>query len=177
MSDLDTALDAAKSPATTVPVCLRGDLQADFEDLERRLEIVTKNSPDSLAGNPEARELAEQIEALRGEMESATVPIRVEALARPKWLAMVAKYPVREDNEVDDTFGFATDEMWPELVRASITPHVSDETWAKLDSKLTAGQMEALGLAAAALNRRGKVSIPKSSAASAALRTAAETSS
>jgi hypothetical protein len=82
MTDIKSMLNGARLPERTVPICLRGDLVAEHEELERQLEEANRRASDSLAGNG-AGELADRIEALQEEMRAATVTFRVRALPKP----------------------------------------------------------------------------------------------
>lgn len=167
---LKEKLAAAKLPEKTVPICLRGDLQAEFEELERQLSEAEKKAGDSLAGSG-ARAIAQKIEALREQMLEHTVEFRLRAMPRPKWKAFVAEHPPRkaEDGSVDERdkwMGINTDTFFDVLVRASIVdPQLDDDDWATLDANLTDRQFDQLSDAAWGLNRR-EVDVPFSRAAS-----------
>lgn len=167
-TDLDTALANAQLPERTVPTCLRGDLQATCEDLQRQLDLENaKPDPDSLAGNPRVAELTDAIEDLREQMEAATVVLRVRGLPNKVWQRMAAEHPPREDNALDAMYGCNFETLAPLLVRRTLTPPVDDAQWERLYEVLSNGQFETLFLAAHAATR-GRVSIPKSSRVSAA---------
>lgn len=170
--DLDAALAGSRRPERTVDVCLRGDLQADFEDLERELEQERSREPDSLAGNPRVRELAEQIEDLRVEMQAATVTLRLRGMGNMEWNALVAAHAARDGNAGDNAYGYNTDTFFPALVEACLVD-VTPQQWARLYEAITSGQFEDLSTAAIAASRR-RVDVPKSFVASEVLRKPAE---
>jgi hypothetical protein len=172
MTDLDTALANAKRPERTVSICLRGDLQAEFEDLERQLQVEQQRPGDSLAGNPAVREIAEKMEALRQQMQDSTVVVRLRGLGNPEWRKLVQAHEPREGNDADAMFGYNEESFFPELVKACLVD-VTDAQWDKLYETITAGQFEELNNAALAVSRR-KVDVPKSFVASEVLRTPAE---
>jgi hypothetical protein len=165
MTDLDTALANAKLPERTIPLCLRGDLQAEFEDLDRELVDEQAKPNDSLAGNPRIIELTEQLDRLREQMKDSTVVLRVRALSNRAWLALVNEHEPREGNHVDAAYGFNLETLAPVLVRRCLVPKVEDDQWERLYAVLSNGQFEQLFLAAHGATR-GKVDIPKSFAAS-----------
>jgi hypothetical protein len=170
VKDVKTLIREAKLPEDTVPICLRADLQAEFERLERDLERAERTTADSLAGNG-ARQVAEQIEALRQQMTDATVAFRLRAMPRPAWREFTAGHPPRKDgDDIDDRdqlLGVNVDTFFEALVRASVVePELDGEDWdLLLGDKLTDRQFDHLAQAAWALNRRD-VDVPFSLAAS-----------
>lgn len=174
--DLDAALAAAKMPERTVDLCLRGDLQALFESLESELREsrAAGTAVDSLAGDPHARELAEQITALQDDMAAHTVTLTVRGITNPHWNKLVADCPVRDGNSTDRALGYDVDKFFPLLVKTCLLD-VTDEQWQKLYATISAGQFEALSDASLAVSRR-RVDVPKSLLASEVLRIS-ETSS
>lgn len=163
-------LAAAKLPEKPVPICLRGDLQVQFEELEGQLKEAEKAKGDSLAGSG-TRAIAEQIEAVREEMLEHTIEFRLRAMPRPQWKVFVAEHPPRkgEDGGIvdEDRFvGVNTSTFYDALVRmAVVDPELDDEDWATLDAALTDRQFDQLADAAWGLNRRD-VDVPFSRAAS-----------
>ena len=169
-------LGTAKLPETTVPVCLRGDLAADFEDLERQLEEAesARDNTDSLDSGVEVAELSEKIEALRAEMKDDTFIFRLRALSRRAYRALVADHPPRKVTDAEghetvhdgDGLGFNMETFFEPLLRIAIVdPELTDDSWAELLEHLTDRQFEDLASAAWLLNRR-EVDIPFSRAAS-----------
>lgn len=178
-ANIKDMLKAAKLPEKQVPICLRGDLQAEFEDAERRLTDAENNTGDSLAGNG-ARAVAEQIEALRQQMQEHTVPFRLRALPRPAWKDLLAAHPPRkgDDGAVDERdkyVGVNLDTFFEALVRSAVVePQMDDEDWAMLFGEaLTDRQFDLLSDAAWGLNRR-EVDVPFSRAALRILGSASE---
>lgn len=186
-------LAGAKLPEKTVPICLRGDLVAEFEDLERQLEeAVREDKRDSLE-DPGPVAVAERMQQLRAEMAEFTYPFRLRAMPRTAWREFVAQHPPRQqeqdgEQEIDPRdriFLLNTDTFWPALIRASVyDPQLTDDQWRELlgddeeerrrreaeslpteDGVLTDKQFSALADAAWGLNRRD-VNVPFSPAAS-----------
>jgi hypothetical protein len=169
-------LGTAKLPERSVEVCLRGDLQADLEVLEREHEQAEEqqDTANALDAGSEVAEISEKIQALRTEMKDHTYPFRVRALSRRAYRALVAAHPPRkvtddEGNEkVDeaDGMGFNVETFFDALLRvALVDPEVDDTTWSNLMDRLTDRQFEELAGAAWLLNRQ-EVDIPFSRAAS-----------
>jgi hypothetical protein len=171
--DITEALAGARLPEKTVPICLRGDLQARFEELERQLVAAQRDTSDSLAAGSRPRELAEQIEALRREMADHTVTFTLRAVPRRAWTKLVADHPPREDNQVDRVLGVNEETFISVLIReATVDPELTDDQWDLLDEKLTEFQWQKLFNAAWSLNARD-VDVPFSHAASTILRATA----
>ncbi len=184
MTDIKSILAEARLPERTVPICLRGDLVAEYEELDRQLEEANRRAADSLAGNG-AGELLDRIEALQEEMRAATVTFRVRALPKPAWRALLAAQPPRHDdddkpNQEDAAIGVNMETFWDAIARAClIEPVIDDETGAMMagpEGRLTDRQIGQLADAAWAVNR-GDVSVPFSLAVSQARRTTGTASS
>ncbi|MCZ7440812.1 hypothetical protein O7598_30795 [Micromonospora sp. WMMC241] len=170
MIDFKTLLAGAKLPERTVPICLRGDLTAEFEALEEQLEEALRVPASSLEGDGSAG-IAEQIEALREQMQAHTYRFRLRAMPHHVWMAFCADHPPRKDDdggvdERDKLLGVNAETFWPALVRRSVVdPTLDDGEWATLGEALTDRQFNALADAAWALNRR-EIDVPFSPAAS-----------
>lgn len=171
LKNFKAMLAQAKLPERTVPICLRGDLVAQHEQLNEELELLEKKAVDSLAGNGGA-ELAERITELEEQMRESTYPFLLRAMPRHEYGAFRSKHPVRLNDDGkpvdlrDFKFEMNVDTGAEPLVRASLVdPEMSDEEWSQLSETLTDSQFEDLFLAAWTLNRRD-VDIPFSRAAS-----------
>lgn len=178
MTNIKDLLNGARLPERTVPICTRGDLVAEHEELERQLDEANRRASDSLAGNG-AGEIIDRMAALQDEMRASTVTFRLRALPKPKWRALLAEHPPRrtEDDRPDPedaAIGVNMETFWDAIVRAClIDPEVDDESWALMagdDGRLTDRQIGALADAAWAVNR-GDVSVPFSHAVSQAKQT------
>jgi len=175
MDPLDI-IDAARPAETTVSLCLRGDLVAEFELLEEAL-AAEKSKPrdDSLAGGGAMRELAEKIEALREEMATFIVTFRLRAMPRLYYRKLTDDHPPRIDADgsvhIDDARLQVNNEtFFGPLIRACLVePKIDAPRLTKLlDETLSDRQYEQLADAALLVNR-GTVSVPKSLLASAVL--------
>ncbi len=189
VASIKQLLQQAKLPETTVRICLRGDLQAQFEQAERELAEAQRQGGDSLAGNGE-RVIAERIEALRREMVHFTAVFRLRAMPQPAWKRLCAAHPPRknEDGSVDERdklVGINVESFFEAVIRGCVVePALDDEDWrillgdteAERDRRLAAGepveegkltdrQFDGLADAAWALNRH-EVDVPFSRAAS-----------
>ena len=173
MTDPLDILRAAKLPETTVPVCVRGDLAAEVEALDKQLASLNGQA-DRLVGNPEARQLAEKIEALRAEMVDSTISLRLRAMPHRDYAKLAGAHKPRKDEEVDRLLGVNMETFPAALIRASIVdPELDDDTWNGLVDALTFEQWDTLTTAAWNLNRR-EVTVPFSATASRILQTSGE---
>jgi hypothetical protein len=171
-------LKEARRPERAVPICLRGDLLADWQAAEEELKRAQGGRGDSLEDGGIA-ELAERVRALEAEMLEHSDQFRLRAMPRYKFRALVAAHPPRTGddgtNREDAQLGVNRDTFFPDLIRASIVePVLDDEDWKTLlgdpddpddEGLLTDRQFGDLEDAAWFLNR-GEVDIPFSRAAS-----------
>lgn len=167
INELDALLDASRQPEQTVNVCLRGDLQAEWEKLEQELTTLRAASKATLAGDPEETALAERIRAVEEQMRTATVPMVLRALTRRPWQQLCESHPPRPDNPSDRVVGANTATFYDALIEASVvSPDFggSDRLKRLLDT-LTSMQFDMLASAAWDLNRRD-VGVPFSLTAS-----------
>jgi hypothetical protein len=169
-------LGEARLPEKTVDICLRGDLVADFEDLERQLEEAAASRSDALDAGADVAEIAQRLEALTAEMREHTYAFRLRAMPKPKFRQLIADHPPRkvvnaageeEFHERDRMVGLNYDTFFDALVRGAVVdPELTNAEFdLLLDEKLTDQQFGALSDAAWNLNVKG-VDIPFSPAAS-----------
>ena len=163
MTDIKALIKGARLPEATVPLCLRADLVAEYERVKRELEKVRAATAGSLAGPGEqGADLEERLRALWPEMAESTLTVTLRALPSPRYQALVAEHPPRQDgDEVDKRdrfFGFNVDTFFPVLARAcTVAPDLDAEDWNGLigeDGKLTDAQVGKLCDAAWKLNRK-----------------------
>ncbi|MEV1013781.1 MULTISPECIES: hypothetical protein [unclassified Micromonospora] len=163
-------LAAAKLPERTVDICLRGDLQAEWEDLHRQLADAEMAAAKDkrLAGDAAVKAIGEQITAVQDQMRADTIVFRMRALSRKVWAELIKQHPPRKDNDEDQQLGYNVDTFMVALIRASTysPDDLDDETWADLlDERITEWQFAQLQNTALALNVR-KVDVPNSFAVS-----------
>ncbi|MGI5233839.1 hypothetical protein [Actinoallomurus sp. CA-142502] len=166
MADIEDILGSAELPQKTVELCLKGNLQADFEVLERQLREAEETDDDALAGGVRARELAEQIEDVRRKMAEHVTMFRFTALGAKSYSDLLAKHPPTEEQKQAGA-GVNLD-TWPAALVAAcaLDPKMTVEQAERLHDKITDGQWEELYDTALACNRK-KVDVPFSFAASA----------
>lgn len=169
-ADYKAMRKAARMPERTVPICFRGDLLADFEALDRELEVAKTANVDSLDSG--TGDLLERMDAIQAEMRENTYLVRLRAMDFRFYNALVAKHPPRRDDDgallADDSgLKVNTETFWEPLLRASIIdPELpANADWEEFVEGITDYQYNELAVAALALNRSG-VDVPFSHAAS-----------
>lgn len=153
-----------QSPAErVVTLVLDAGAARKIEDLEKQL-IAARSVDDTLAGSPDARRIAEQIDALIAAAEESKIDVTIRQLPRKQWTDLKLKYPP------DDPRMYLYDvAIFEEAVPASWAgPEVDDDTRDKLLEQINGGQWERLCAAVQVVN--GDVSVPFSALASQALR-------
>lgn len=170
-------LKTARLPERSISICLRGDLIADIQELERELEASVKREAgaDRLAGGPRAeqKKIAGQIEAKRAEMAEESIAFRVRALKperrnpddAPGWRDLVRQYPPPKDDTAKlgvDLIPF----MGEAIPLSVVSPDDMDaEDWETFNDNVPASELSKLMTAVWELNTEG-VDIPKSLIAS-----------
>lgn len=170
---IDDVFAESKLPRRSVPICLRGDLVAEWQDLERRFKAAnTAPEEDSLAStkSADAVELAKQMADLQEQMRASTRNFRLQGLPGSQWRELLKAHPPREGDEGDagaefnrDTFGIAA------LAACCVMPKMTVAQAEKLiDEKLADGQWSTLFAHIYQMNS-SEVNVPFSFAASAIL--------
>lgn len=166
MGSFDDFIAGASLPTATVPLCVAGDLQAEWEDLERDLQDAVRSAGDSLAAGGAPRRIAEQMEALREKMRQHERTVKFRALSRRAYRDLVLQHPPRDDDAIDqaqmlnmDTFPVAV------IAACAVEPVMTVEQVGQLEDRLTDWQFNEL-FAACMLVNRTEVSVPKSVTAS-----------
>lgn len=146
VEDIDEFFDGYHLPEDEVPICMRSDLQRQFEQLSRALEAARQApASDSFAGGAsgaEARRIAEQLEALRQEMQSHVRVFVLKAIPRKEWRDLLRDHPPRpQDLPADhnvESFPIAA------LVACSVKPKLTEEKAGRLVDVITQGQWGAI---------------------------------
>lgn len=161
-------LQSATRPEKVVPIVLKADIAAQIEVLELELIELRKNDLESLAGNPEAAEIAGKIEALIEESKGSTVNVTIRGLPRKAWSDLKAKHPPADPR----LFLYGPTFMDEAVPACWAGPELDAETRDKLLDALTGGQWDHLCMAVQNVN--GDVEIPFSALATVARRTSVE---
>jgi hypothetical protein len=167
MIDIDEVIASAKLPEKTLPLNLRGDLQAEWEDLERQLRVAQENADDdTLAGDPKARKIANRMVAISKEMAEHTVVFRFRALPKTAYSDLLTKHKADENTE-HQVDGLDWDTYPTALIAAcSVDPKMSVAQADRLSERVTDRQWDDLFATALSCNR-DKVDVPFSFSASA----------
>jgi hypothetical protein len=151
---IDEILGQIKRPERTVPICLRGDLAAVYEQLGRDFEVAdTTVTDDVLAGgsSTEAAKLAAEMASIRQQMLDVTEIFVLRALPRSEWVELAREHPARDGIDLGDV---NEDTFIPALVAAcAITPAMTVEQATILHRTLSEGQWGAIATAVWDLNR------------------------
>lgn len=180
MSEFKSLLAAAKLPERSVQVCLRGDLRARFDDLERQLKEARESKrtrPSRMGQSSDAVEIVAEQDALREEMAAAMVDVTVRALPRAKWHEIRTRHaPDDSSDEGDRALGVKLDPFMGEVMPLCIVdPQMDADDWTRLNEVLSAGDFDRLFSAVWDVNRSG-VDIPKSRLASLVIAESADAS-
>lgn len=166
IKQLDNLLNSARLPESTVTVCLRGDLQAEWERLNAKLAELRAAPGRKLTDNSEASAIAARIREIEGEMKEATLELTLRALPRRDWIRLLRDHPPRKGDEGDKALGLNAETFFDALVpRSIISPELNEDQVSRLMDALSSAQYDKLLETAWSLNRRD-VSVPFSPLAS-----------
>lgn len=167
MANFDDLIGKARLPEGSVPVCLRGDLAARHEQLERDLAAAQDaDNADSLAAGGQARKIAQEIEQLQDEMREHTHDFVFRGLPSRQYRDLVEQHPPRKDNATDAVFGADMSTFPVALIaKCCIDPVMTVEQVEQLADVTTEGAQMDMFMCAAGLNRN-RVDVPKSVLAS-----------
>jgi hypothetical protein len=167
MANWDDLKKGFTPQSDAVPICLRGDLAARYERLERELaEARDEDAQDSLAAGGQTLKIAREMEDLRGEMLQHTHHFQFKALPKSKYRDLVADHRPR-DGDPDDAQWGANLATFPQaLIQACCTdPVMTVEQVEEMCGMLSDGQVVEMFGCAVRLNREN-ADIPKSLLAS-----------
>lgn len=164
--DVAAILESAKRAEKTVELCLRGDLVAQVEELDRQLRASNSTGGDRLVGNVAGRKIAQQIAALQADMRDATIVVRLRAMPRREFQKFIAEHGPRDGNAEDRAAGVNVDTYFDELIKAcAVAPELTEAQWDQLLDAVNTRQWNDLRAAASDLNTE-RVTVPFSAAAS-----------
>lgn len=147
----------AKLATKSVPICLRGDLQAEYEGLEREQKLLrdAQKRGGTLSGSTdELKAIEEKLTVLREEMQDSTQTFTLRALSKKRFSDLKAAHAPRRDNDDDARLGWNGDTFTVALVQACLVdpaltvPEVED----LVDTVFTQGQWDKLFVEALYLN-------------------------
>lgn len=165
MTTFEDVLKQAALPETSVALCLRRDLAGRFRELERKLQTANTVAT-SLGERAESSVIAEEMEALRKEMDAHEVTFRIRALKALDWDRVEASLPQRGKDE--SPADFAAERFYPVIAdlvsRCVIDPVMTVEQVGQLVDVLSGADWDLLSGTVWEINN-GREGIPFSVAA------------
>lgn len=136
--NIDQLIKAAKMPQRTIPVCVRGDLTLELQELQAQLEEKGHaGNPQTLAGVGDAG-IRKQVEEIIKEMKRFTVNFILRALPDDQFNDLKAQHPPRVGV---DEYGYNEDTFHKALFLATLThPDITEQQWDDLRVNLSRGQ-------------------------------------
>lgn len=165
---LDEILNGRKRPQKSIPICLRLDVVAEIEELERQIQSGKGNAADDLrmvSGEAETAELADRIRELEAVAHQYSIDLRVQALDRTEWPEKVAVYTETDDTGEKKLNLPGLIEHVLSMPGVIVSPEMTTEQRTNLLSGLSDGQWEKVMNDVFQLNRR-TVDVGKSLTAS-----------
>jgi hypothetical protein len=163
--------DTFKPPTASATVCARADLFAEYERL-RELHtraVEADKALDTAAQQPQAPALAEQIAALREQMQASEVTFTFRGVGRRREEQLLREHPAtdaQQETAARNSFHvlFNPDTYFPALAaEACIEPEGIDlAEWQRIYDEWTDGQTQPLRVAVFTVNKAG-AEVPKDS--------------
>ena len=102
MPSIEDVLGKIKVPVRSVAICLRGDLQAEHDDLTARLDFLNREAlgNNSLSGGGERREVAQRIHDLEAEMRDAEITFKFRGLGKNTLKRITDRFPAPEGSNM-----------------------------------------------------------------------------
>lgn len=168
MSELSVKdrIKGAKRERRTYKINLRGDLVAEIEQREDRLEKLQEENRNKIAsgsarlGGPaaddtEAGRLAQEILDLRNEMAGDWLELVLEHQGFDKWRDFKLNHPPREEVEEDKVTNLNYDALVRDFMPGCVVePSLDDEDWEGLFRSCNPGDLRDLGGVAYGLHER-----------------------
>lgn len=157
-----TLIDSARRRESTYRLCLRGDLLAEHERLERDLEAATQGGATAATLSTVAVDLAARIRAVEADIAENTATLTFRALPRREWDQLLDSHPARDGKQ--EAFDVST--LPVALVAASLAdPTMTVGEVEELFDVVNEGQRDGIFAAAWAVNTEA-TAIPFSERAS-----------
>jgi len=172
VSSIEDILARARPVERVVPVCLRGDLLAEWDSLEHQLATVGESGDEGSLGTlSPSKRIALRMAELREEMASETVDFRLRGMSPQALSDLQAEHPARQGREAKEAWNPETFSV--ALVAAcAVDPEMTVEQTQALFVTLNRSQRNDLFNGAWEAST-GSVSIPFSERASEILRNTA----
>ena len=151
----------------TVDICLAGKLVADIEQLDRELAALDDREKASrrIADRSEAREKAEQIEALREQMAKHTVSFRLRGKGSKHWREWKVKHPPRDGVDEDERLGVNFDDLIDSVPDYIVSPDTDTDDWSFVVESASPADVQDAALMVYLMHTQ-RVDVPKSRLAS-----------
>lgn len=128
----------------SVPIVMAGGLLEEHRALVEQLQVASAAPQISLAGNPEAVELAARVVDLEQQIAEATVSMRFRGIGGNTFRQLLRDHPATEDGGQFDAATFP-----PALVAAcAVDPKLTEAEAVELAGIVTDGQWDELFAAA-----------------------------
>lgn len=159
---LDDLIEGARLPERIVRISKRGDLLAELDDVEGRLEELVDDegqqqvSDDALGAVNEVHQLRNRAFELRTEIAKSTIPVKVRAMGAAAWKVFFAKWEDTKAGGVKDGINDAL------VIACTVSPVI--ESQAQLDRLKDAFnhvQVLRIAQAAFAANTASGLDLPK----------------
>lgn len=175
IQELKTKMQQAQRAEKTVDICLRGDLQAEWDALNDTRTQLKRSGPDSL-GDGRVAEIENQMDAIADQMRESTIQLRFRALPRKDWFGLLEKHPPREGNSQDRALGLNQDSFFDDLIpRSLVDPELDKDTLSELLDLISGADYQNITLAVFSINQH-EVSVPFSLSGSRATSSSGATS-
>lgn len=161
---LDEIMNSARLVERTARICLRGDLEAEYnETLEELATLVDADGnvlnegDQSLGDASRVEELSEKARELRAEMQAATRRVRFRAMADDDWRTFDASHKTT-DGKIKDQTAY-NNEI---IARCAIAPTLTVDDVVAMRKKLGPTQIVTLANTAFFACTTGGLDVPKS---------------
>jgi hypothetical protein len=159
--DLAALLAGARLPERTVDLCLRGDLQAEWETLDKARTEAARTGATSLAGS-DVPALDTALAVIEEQMRAAVLTITMRALNRKTYRDLTVAHPPTDADKAKG-LDLAWEAFRAALIRGCVVdPEFDDDQWDRLVAVITPAQYTLLGDTADVLNHN-QVDVPFSS--------------
>lgn len=164
--DIESIIDEAEPAETTVVICVKGSLRAEYDLLDVQLSEATQTAT-SLAGDSPSGQIAARMADLAEQMRTFERPFRLRAMTpRRKWRNMQARRPVKAPGMGDEEYLDLYHPWLCSIVAATVvTPESSAAQIERLADRLSDGDWKKLANMAWAVNDESR-DIPFSAAVS-----------
>jgi hypothetical protein len=149
--DIESIIDDTEPATTSVTICIKGALRAEYDRLETQLGTTASNS---LAGDTTNRAVAERMAELVEQMRAAERTFNLRAVTpRRAWRNLTAKRPLKTPDLDDDAYADLYHPWVCSIVAASaIEPAMTPEQAERLADKLSDGDWQKLANGAWSVN-------------------------